>query len=105
MQWHGIVDHPTGLVEAATMTLGEFTIELVKPVDLNRVNNSAGPIQHLALNVNDLPSVMESLKEMGIQFSYEGLESLPTFLNGIRHAFLYGPSEERIELAEEYQSI
>jgi hypothetical protein len=40
-----------------------------------------------------------------MQFSHEGLESLPTFLNGIRHAFLYGPSGERIELAEEYQSI
>ncbi|MBE3100993.1 MAG: VOC family protein [Firmicutes bacterium] len=101
-QWHGMVDHPTGLIEAAVMALDDCIVELVKPTDLGRVNNSAGPIQHLALRVSDLPSVMQSLKEKGVDFSHEGLEELPTFGKGISHAFLYGPSGERIELAEVY---
>ncbi len=101
VQWRGVVDHPTGKVEAAVMRLGDCVIELVVPVDLKRVANTAGPIQHLCLKVDHLSSVMDELSAKGIEFSWEGLETIPTFMNGIRHAFIYGPSGERIELAEE----
>lgn len=103
LHWRGIVDHPTGKVEAAVLWLNDCTVELVQPVDLSRVNTAAGPIQHLCLKVENLEAIMASLEKRGVVFSAEGLESLPTFLNGIRHAFLYGPSGERIELAEEYR--
>ena len=100
-EWRGIVDHPTGKVEAAVMRLGDCIIELVRPVDLSRVSNIAGPIQHLCLKVFELERVMGELSARGIAFSQEGVEVIPTFMKGIRHAFLYGPSGERIELAEE----
>ena len=100
-EWYGNVDHPTGKVEAAVMKHGDCIIELVRPVDLARVTNTAGPVQHLALKVVNLEETMKLLSSKGVCFSQEGLEVIPTFMNGIRHAFLYGPSGERIELAEE----
>jgi len=104
-EWRGEVDHPTGKVEAAVLRLGDCVIELVKPVDLNKVSNIAGPVQHLALKVNGLEKLMTVLEAKGVTFSFEGLETIANFRNGIRHAFLFGPSNERIELAEEIGGI
>jgi lactoylglutathione lyase len=101
MMWEGIVDHPTGKVKAAVMGFGNCVIELVRPVDLDRVNNSAGPVQHLALKVKDLEAMITELRAQGFDFTTEGLEFLPTFYIGIKHAFIYGPSNERIELVED----
>ena len=103
-KWQGIVEHQTGLVGVCVMELGSCIIELVKPVDLNRVTEIPGPIQHLALRVIDLQDLMKSLEEKGVYFSSEGIAELPTFQKGIQNAFLYGPSGERIELVEEYCS-
>mgnify|MGYP000913338752 CR=1 FL=1 len=100
-EWRGIVDHPTGKVEAAVMRLDDCVIELVVPVDLGRVANKPGPLQHLCLKVDHLDGVINELSAKGIKLSEEGLEIIPTFMNGIRHVFVYGPSGERIELAEE----
>ena len=100
-EWRGMVEHPTGKVEAAVMRLKDCIIELVLPVDLSRVSNIAGPIQHLCLRAEDLEKVMGDLSAKGIDFSQEGLEVISTFMKGIKHAFFYGPSGERIELAEE----
>lgn len=41
-----------------------------------------------------LKKVMDTLSSKGIDFSQEGLEVISTFMNGIRHAFIYGPSVE-----------
>lgn len=101
LEWRGFVDHPTGRVEAAVIALNDCIVELVKPVDLGRVHEEAGPVQHLALRVKDLEGVMAELSSKGVAFSREGLELIPNFRKGIRHAFLFGPSNERIELAEE----
>jgi len=100
-EWRGVVDHPTGDVESAVLRLGDCVIELVKPVDLNRVTNIAGPVQHFALKVNGLEELMEAIETKGVTFSFEGLETITNFRNGIRHAFIFGPSNERIELVEE----
>jgi len=100
-EWRGIVDHPSGRFDVALIKLGDCMIELVRPADLGRVADAPGPVQHIALKVSDLEKVMEVLRGKGIDFQNEGLETLTTFRNGIRHCFLYGPSGERIELAEE----
>lgn len=100
-EWRGIVDHPTGKVEAAVMKLGDCILELVRPVDLGRVSNVAGPVQHIALRVKNLEEIIGDLSAKSISLSHEGVELIPTFYHGIKHAFIYGPSGERIELAEE----
>lgn len=100
LEWRGVVHHPTGLVEAATLTLDGFTVELVKPVDLSRVRPLAGPVQHIALMVDSLDDAMEDLRKKNIPLSQEGVEVIGDFMQGIRHCFIAGPSGERIEICE-----
>jgi lactoylglutathione lyase len=99
--WRGIVDHPTGKLDVAVIKHENCIVELVRPADLNRVAKDAGPVQHIALKVYDLEKLMREIQSKGVEFSFEGLEEIPTFWKGIRHAFLFGPSNERIELVEE----
>ena len=101
VDWRGMVDHPTGKIDAAVISLGDCVIELALPVDPSRVANEAGPVQHIALKVSSLQSLLKDLASKGVRFEFDGIEELPTLLNGVRHAFIYGPSNERIELVEE----
>ena len=101
VDWRGMVDHPSGKIDAAIISLGDCVIELVLPVDPSRIANEAGPVQHIALKVSNLQSLLKDLASKGVRFEFDGIEELPTLLNGVRHAFIYGPSNERIELAEE----
>lgn len=101
VDWRGMVDHPTGKIDAAVISLGDCVIELVRPVDPSRVAKEAGPVQHIALRVSSLQSLMKDLASKGARFEFDEIEELPTLLNGVRHAFIYGPSNERLELAEE----
>jgi lactoylglutathione lyase len=101
VDWRNIVDHPSGKIDAAIVRLNDCVIELVRPADPSRVAKDAGPVQHIALRVSDLSSMLQDLASKGARFEFEGIEELPTLLDGVRHVFIYGPSNERIELAEE----
>ena len=103
-QWRGIVDHPTGKLDVAIISTGDCVIELVRPADLSVIASKAGPVQHVALRVSHLEEHVKKLKGRGIELHPAEIESLPTLLNGVKHIFLYGPSGERIELAEEYNA-
>ena len=98
VQWKGIVDHVTGQIEAAKVVLGDCIVELVKPANLENVRTIPGPVQHIALKVTDLSAVMDQLTAKGVHFADEVRQI--NFDGGIRHCFLFGPSNERIELAE-----
>jgi lactoylglutathione lyase len=103
-QWRGIVDHPTGKLDVAIVKKENCSIELVRPADLSVITPKAGPIQHVALKVSQIEALVEKLERNGIELHPKRIEFLPTLLNGVKHIFLYGPSGERIELAEEYNS-
>jgi catechol 2,3-dioxygenase-like lactoylglutathione lyase family enzyme len=100
----GIVDHPTGKLDVAIINRGGCVIELVRPADLSVITPKAGPVQHVALRVSHLEEHVKKLKRRGIELHPAEIEFLPTLLNGVKHIFLYGPSGERIELAEEYNT-
>lgn len=103
LKWQGIVDHPTmGMIPVAVMGLGDCSIELVQPADEGAINQNAGPVQHIALKVDNINEFVALLKAKNIQFYPDVIEDLPSFWDGIRHIFIYGPSNERIELVEEY---
>lgn len=101
-QWRGIVDHPTGRLDVAMISRGSCVIELVRPADLSVITAKAGPVQHVALKVSHIDEHVEKLKRKEIELHPTEVKFLPTLLNGLKHIFLYGPSGERIELAEEY---
>jgi catechol 2,3-dioxygenase-like lactoylglutathione lyase family enzyme len=103
-QWRGIVDHPTGKLDVAMISMGDCVIELVRPADLSVITPKAGPVQHVALKVSHIEAHVEKLERRGIELHPAKIEFLPTLLNGVKHIFLYGPSGERIELAEEYNA-
>lgn len=102
-KWQGVVNHPTmGKIPVAVMELDTCIIELVQPADLNLVSKEAGPVQHIALKVSNIAEFIEFIKAKGIKIYPEYIEELPSFWKGIKHTFIYGPSNERIELVEEY---
>ena len=103
-EWRGIVDHPTGKLDVAIISRGSCVIELVRPADLSVITSKAGPVQHVALKVSHIDEHVKKLKRREIELHPAEIESLPTLLNGVKHIFLYGPSRERIELAEEYNT-
>jgi len=103
IEWQGIVDHPTmGQIPVAVVKKGNCTIELVQPSDTSLVSKQAGPVQHIALKVLDIEKAVELLKSKGVSLFPDYIEEIPTFWKGIKHAFIYGPSGERIELVEEF---
>jgi lactoylglutathione lyase len=101
-QWRGIVNHPTGKLDVAIISIGDCVIELVRPADLSVITPNAGPVQHVALKVSQIEEHIKKLERRGIELHPAKVEFLPTLLNGVKHVFLYGPSGERIELAEDY---
>jgi lactoylglutathione lyase len=103
-QWRGIVDHPTGKLDVAIIIKGGCMIELVRPADLSVITPKAGPVQHVALRVSQIEEHVKKLERRGVELHPKKIEFLPTLLNGVKHIFLFGPSGERIELAEDYNA-
>lgn len=104
-EWYGTVNHTTGLIKAAIIKLGSFSLELVSPADPGRVSNNAGPIQHIAFQVKGIESVMRKLNEKCIVIAEDGCTELHAFNKAMKHCFIYGPSNERIEIVEEIKDM
>lgn len=96
--WEGMVRVKSGVALACTAVLGTCVLELVLPPNLNDVHNIAGPVQHFALQTNNLKETIVELSKNGIAI-IEPPEFI-TYEGGVNHAFIYGPSNERIELFE-----
>ncbi len=96
--WKGMVMTRNGMANAAVVKMGDCVLELVVPPDLGKVNRLAGPVQHFALRVQNMNETIEFLRSQGIEISEEPEDI--AFEGGVRHCFIYGPSNERIELAE-----
>jgi catechol 2,3-dioxygenase-like lactoylglutathione lyase family enzyme len=98
LRWQGVVPHPSGQLPVATVVLEDCVIELVHPADESRFHRLEGPVQHLALLVEDLDATLLELASRGITLDEEVSEIL--YEGGIRHCFIRGPGNERIELGE-----
>jgi len=98
LTWRGIVSHKTGRLPVATLKVGSCAIELVQPSDEKRARRQEGPLQHLALQVDDLDQTIAELGVRGIRVT-EGPEDIP-YEDGIKHCFIRGPNNERIELCQ-----
>ncbi|MFA6506211.1 MAG: VOC family protein [Treponemataceae bacterium] len=96
--WRGIVHHKTGELPVATLQLGSFVIEIVRPAAAEKVRYAEGPIQHLALLVEDIEGCITDLEAKGVGLDEE-IDEIG-YDGGTRHCFVRGPSNERIELCE-----
>ena len=97
--WEGMVEVKSGTTHACTLQLGTCILEIVLPPILDNVHSAAGPLQHFALKVDNLEKTIVELQNKGIEIK-EDVEFI-TYEGGTLHAFIYGPSNERIELVEE----
>ena len=79
---------------------GSCIIELLQPDDVNKVKSrTTGPIDHIALEVKDINTVVAKLKAKGVSFSTSIIDD-PKMMGGVRIAFFKGASGEVFELFE-----
>ncbi len=91
---------PGSLTQIALVRQGSCILELVqRPKAEDNKINTVGTIAHFALEVKDIEKVVADLKSQGITFDRE-IFTRPNLFDGIRGAFLKGPSGESIELFE-----
>lgn len=90
----------SGATKLSFLRCGTCEIELVEPPKVQA--RADGAVDHIALKVNNIDAMMESLTARGVKFETEKPEDLPMlFENGVKCAFFRGPDGERIELSEE----
>ncbi|MBS5164270.1 MAG: VOC family protein [Butyricicoccus pullicaecorum] len=99
----GEVQKKTGVNQLAMIHLVNFEIELIEPGDGTVVTAGGGVLPHFAIEVEDLPSVIDTLRAMGIDtFCAEQPNVLPELFGGLQNIFFRGPSGEMIELIEHF---
>ncbi len=92
------IENPSGVIRLAFIRNGSCIIELVqKP---NAIQKSDGPVDHIAMVVDDIDAAMKSLKAKGVVFEKDEPVVLPTLFNGVKYAFFRGPDGEQLEINE-----
>lgn len=60
----------------------------------------SGAIDHIAIDVKNIDSLFETVKEKGFHLLDEQVNSLPFWENGVKFFTLLGPNKEKIEFCE-----
>lgn len=99
----GEVQKTAGVNQLAMITLTNFEIELIQPGDGMVVTPASGMIPHFAIEVENLPLVVNTMRAMGIsKFCTEQPNVMPELFGGLQNIFFHGPSGEMIELIEHF---
>lgn len=98
------LDHTADLhgggVRLAFLNLGSCIVELIKIADKNvAASRQAGVIDHLALGVKDISSLVQRLEDRGVTYETKEPSNIP-IKNGAKNIFFMGPSGERLEFFE-----
>lgn len=97
--WGNINPSKEGDIEVVFVVKDGLMIELIKMPKCKERGD--GIIDHFAISVNDLESVIEELKEKKVVFEDDSYCEAPhVFTGGSRWIILRGPDNERIELNE-----
>jgi lactoylglutathione lyase len=62
--------------------------------------NKTGAIDHVALDVSDIESAFQMIKQGGYTLLDEEIQFLPFWLNGVKFFTIKGPNEEKIEFCQ-----
>ena len=84
-------------VKLAFLSAGTCLIELVEKSDI--APRTAGVVDHIAVEVDDIMAAAENAKAQGIAIDTSAISPLP-ILGGIRNVFFNGPDGERLEFFE-----
>lgn len=80
------------------MRNGSCVIELIEKPGQEFEN--AGRVDHVALNVEGIDELYETLKAQGVEFINTAINQADWILGGVKNVFFKGPDGERIELFE-----
>lgn len=102
LEYEAKLEKPGGQwVNLSFIRLGTLLIELLEPSDRTKAETGqGGSINHIAIEVKDIDSIVKALREKGITMETEEASTVAHLFNGVRMVFLEGPSGERIELLE-----
>jgi catechol 2,3-dioxygenase-like lactoylglutathione lyase family enzyme len=82
----------------AIVKRGSCIIELLEPKDVEKTPpRPTGVIDHIALQVNDINTVVTQLKAKGVHFN-TGIIDDPNLMGGVKIAFFSAPGGETFEL-------
>jgi lactoylglutathione lyase len=90
------IEDGSGVTRIAFLRNGSCIIELVQKPDA--VLKPDGPIDHIAMDVDDIDAAMANLKAKGIEFETDEPVFLPTMFNGVKYALFRGPDGEHLEI-------
>jgi lactoylglutathione lyase len=83
------------------LTLEGNILELIQHKDITSEYRPAGPIDHLALTVNDIAAEVARLKNLGITCLFEEPRVV---LDGKKIMFFSGPDGEKIEFIQDIEN-
>lgn len=90
---------PNGTTRLGFLNAGGLVIELIQPADVSGVKErKAGIVDHIAIEVDDIDHVIDTLKGKGVVFNTEEKGVNKQLFNGISNIFFKGPSGESLEL-------
>lgn len=79
---------------------GGSAIELIQHTPAREPKHAAGPIDHIALNVQDMDALIGKLRAAGYAFDSDEPIEVPDCFGGIKIIFFTGLDGERIELIQ-----
>lgn len=90
-----------GTTKLRFIRAGSCIIELIQPGDYTGGRTADGIVAHVAIEVEDIRSVVADLKAKGVEFNTPDVSVLPSlFPTGSTNIFLAGPNGESLELYE-----
>lgn len=89
-----------GVLKIAFIVMGDVVIELLQPPTGTQGMSRNGVCQHIAIQVTGIDEIVESMKELGVEFETAEAGLIPEMFGGSKSIFFAGPSGERLELFE-----
>lgn len=83
--------------KVAFLQLGDYCIETFEN---RQAAMREGAYQHVALNVDDVESLFQELKEKNYEVIHDEIQFLPFWTKGVRFFMVKGPNKETIEFCQ-----
>lgn len=89
-----------GTSHLAFLNIGTCILELIQGAQYEE--RTAGQVDHIAVEVKGIETLVEKLKAQGVQFLSDEVNVAPGLLDGVKNIFFVGPDGERFEFFEYY---
>ena len=89
-----------GTSHLAFLNIGTCILELIQAAQYEE--RTAGQVDHIAVEVKGIETLVEKLKAQGVQFLSDEVNVAPGLLDGVKNIFFVGPDGERFEFFEYY---